>query len=157
MINVPIESEFIMFNDFIISLENYKTNIANIFLIKMTLDLSSKRKDFILLFVARALRMFSYGMIAIVMINNLNLKGFTGTEIGILNFAVIVGDIVVSLILTTKADKFGRKNTLIIGAILKLITGIFYAYSANLIVLIIMGIVGVISVTGTEIGPFLPI
>ena len=123
----------------------------------MTLDLSSKRKDFMLLFIARALRMFSYGMIAIVMINNLGLKGFNGAEIGILNFAGIVGDIVVSLMLTTKADKFGRKNTLIIGAILKLITGIFYAYSANLIVLIIMGIVGVISVTGTEIGPFLPI
>lgn len=123
----------------------------------MTLDLSSKRKDFLLLFVARALRMFSYGMIAIVMINNLGLKGFNGAEIGLLNFAVIVGDIVVSLILTTKADIIGRKNTLIIGAILKLITGIFYAYSENLIVLIIMGIVGVISVTGTEIGPFLPI
>lgn len=93
--------------------------------------------------------MFSYGMIAIVMIKNLELKNFTGEEIGIIQFAVIVGDIVISLILTTKADKIGRKNTLIIGAILKIITGIFYAYSSNLFVLVFTGIIGVISVTGT--------
>jgi hypothetical protein len=44
----------------------------------MTLDLSAKRTDFVLLFLARAFRMFSYGMIAIVMIKNLELKNFTG-------------------------------------------------------------------------------
>jgi hypothetical protein len=44
----------------------------------MTLDLSEKKKDFILLFLARAFRMFSYGLIAIVMIKNLQLKNFTG-------------------------------------------------------------------------------
>jgi MFS family permease len=115
----------------------------------MTLDLSPKKKDFILLFLARALRMFSYGMIAIVMIKNLELKNFDGPEIGIIQFAVVVGDIVISLILTTKADLFGRKNTLMIGAILKLITGIFYAYSSSLWVLVVTGIIGVISVTGT--------
>ena len=37
----------------------------------MTLDLSRKKTDFLLLFIARAFRMFSYGMIAIVMIKNL--------------------------------------------------------------------------------------
>lgn len=115
----------------------------------MTLDLSAKRTDFVLLFVARALRMFSYGMIAIVMIKNLELKYFSGEEIGLIQFAVILGDIIISLYLTTKADKIGRKKTLIIGAILKIITGIFYAYSYSLLVLIITGIIGVISVTGT--------
>lgn len=30
-----------------------------------------------------------------------------------------------------------------------MITGVFYAYSSNLIVLIVTGIIGVISVTGT--------
>lgn len=93
--------------------------------------------------------MFSYGMIAIVMLKNLELKKFTGEEIGIIQSAVILGDIIISLYLTTKADKIGRKKTLIIGAILKVITGIFYAYSSSLIVLVVMGIVGVISVTGT--------
>ena len=58
----------------------------------MTLDLSQKKTDLLLLFLARAFRMFSYGMIAIVMIKNLELKHFTGHEIGIIQFAVILGD-----------------------------------------------------------------
>jgi MFS family permease len=73
--------------------------------------------------------MSSYGMIAIVMIKNLELKNFTGEEIGIIQFAVILGDIIISILLTTKADRFGRKNTLMIGAFLKILTGIMYAYS----------------------------
>lgn len=93
--------------------------------------------------------MFSYGMIAIVMIKNLELKNFSGEDIGIIQSAVIFGDIIISLILTTKADVFGRKKTLMIGALLKLLTGLFYAYSSNLWILVITGIIGVISVTGT--------
>lgn len=123
----------------------------------MTLKLSAKRTDFILVFLAKAFRTFSYGMIAIVMIKNLELKNFGGQQIGLIQFGVTLGDILISMVLTTKADKFGRKRTLIMGAILKVITGIFYAYSSNLWMLIFMGIIGVISVTGTEIGPFLSI
>jgi hypothetical protein len=44
----------------------------------MTLDLSHKKTDFFLLFLTKALRMASYGMIAIVMIKNLELKNFNG-------------------------------------------------------------------------------
>lgn len=51
----------------------------------------------------------------------------------------------------------GRKNTLIIGSILKIMTGIVYAYSESLIILVITGIFGVISVSGSEFGPFMPI
>lgn len=36
-----------------------------------------------------------------------------------------------------------------IGSLLKLFTGIFYAYSSSLILLVVTGIIGVISVTGT--------
>ena len=63
----------------------------------------------------------------------------------------------ISLFLTTRADKIGRVNTLMLGALLKLITGIVYAESSSIIILTISGIFGVISVTGGEIGPFMPI
>jgi hypothetical protein len=36
-----------------------------------------------------------------------------------------------------------------LGALLKLLTGLFYAYSSNIYILVITGIFGVISVTGT--------
>lgn len=123
----------------------------------MGLDLTHKKTDFYLLFLTKALRMASYGMIAIVMIKNLELKNFNGEEIGLIQFVVILGDILISLVLTRTADKLGRKNTLIIGSILKILTGIMYAYSESLILLIITGVFGVISVSGSEFGPFMPI
>lgn len=70
---------------------------------------------------------------------------------------IVAGDIVISLFLTTRADKLGRINTLMLGALLKLITGIIYAESDNMTILIVAGIFGVVSVTGGEIGPFMPI
>jgi hypothetical protein len=44
----------------------------------MAFDLNQKKKDFFLLFLTKALRMASYGMIAIVMVKNLELKHFSG-------------------------------------------------------------------------------
>lgn len=114
----------------------------------MTLNLKPKKTDFILIFITRALRMFSYGMIAVIFIQNLIAKSFLPEEIGFIQSAIVFGDIGISLILTTKADVFGRKKTLMIGSILVMITGIAYANFNSLSVLIVSGIVGVISVTG---------
>ena len=44
-----------------------------------------------------------------------------------------------------------------LGAILKFITGLCYAEASNTVILLISGILGVISVSGGEIGPFMPI
>lgn len=59
--------------------------------------------------------------------------------------------------LTTSADRIGRKKTLAIGALLKLFTGYMFAVSENYYILILSGIVGVISTSGGEIGPFIAI
>ena len=69
----------------------------------------------------------------------------------------MLGDIAVSLVLTTQADRFGRIRTLMAGAVLKVVTGLCYAESSNPTVLIVAGIFGVISVSGGEIGPFQPV
>ena len=41
--------------------------------------------------------------------------------------SIVFGDILVSLVLTTQADRFGRINTLMVGALLKVVTGLCYA------------------------------
>jgi MFS family permease len=114
----------------------------------MTLNLQPRRTDFTIIFITRVLRMFSYGMIAVIFIQNLIAKSFIPEEVGFIQSAIVFGDIGVSLVLTTKADVFGRKKTLMVGAILKMITGIAYANFNSLSILIISGIIGVISVTG---------
>lgn len=44
-------------------------------------------------------------------------------EIGGLFTGILIGDLVITLILTTRADSFGRKKTLLIGALLMLFAG----------------------------------
>jgi predicted MFS family arabinose efflux permease len=70
---------------------------------------------------------------------------------------IAVGDIVISLVLTTRADKIGRKKTLAFSAVLKIGAGISYALSNNYAILIISGALGVLTISGGEIGPFLPV
>lgn len=119
--------------------------------------MSSYCKDFTLLYLTRFLRMFSYGMLAVIFFENLFNKGLTEQEASWIQSAIVAGDIGISLYLTTRADRLGRVNTLMAGALLKLLTGLAYAESTNVVVLTIAGILGVISVTGGEIGPFMPV
>jgi predicted MFS family arabinose efflux permease len=59
--------------------------------------------------------------------------------------------------LTTSADRFGRKRTLLIGALLMLGAGIVFILTDNVIILMAAAIIGVISPSGNEIGPFLSV
>jgi MFS family permease len=83
--------------------------------------------------------------------------GLTESQAGLLFTFTLAGDAVISLWLTTHADSFGRKKTLIIGALLMLSAGIIFLLTNNLIILIIAAVIGVISPSGNEIGPFLSI
>jgi MFS family permease len=60
-------------------------------------------------------------------------------------------------LLTTSADGFGRKRTLLIGGLLMLFAGIVFILTDNIILLMAAAIVGVISPSGNEIGPFLSV
>jgi predicted MFS family arabinose efflux permease len=70
---------------------------------------------------------------------------------------IMLGDLLITMLLTVFADRLGRKNTLSFGALLKLFTGIVFSVSENYALLCLSGIIGVISMSGTEIGPFLSI
>jgi MFS family permease len=59
--------------------------------------------------------------------------------------------------LTTSADRVGRKRTLIAGAFLMLGAGVVFIVTRNVIILMSAAIIGVISPSGKEIGPFLSV
>ncbi len=71
--------------------------------------------------------MISYGMLAVIFFENLFLKGINEMQASWIQTGIVSGDIIISLFLTTRADKLGRINTLMVGSLLKLITGIIYA------------------------------
>lgn len=115
------------------------------------------KKDFYILFITRSLRLFSYGSLSVVLFLYLHEVGFGEHQIGFLMSLILLGDLIITMYLTTHADRFGRRKTLSIGAFLKLFTGISFALTTNYTALVLSGIIGVISTTGGEIGPFLAI
>jgi len=110
-----------------------------------------------LVLFTRSLRLFGYGALAVVLVFYLTELGFTTSQVGLLLTLTLVGDTVVSLALTTRADRVGRRRILIAGALLMSLAGFVFALTTNFVVLLLTGILGVISPSGNEVGPFLPI
>jgi len=114
-------------------------------------------RDGWLLFLTRCTRLFAYGALSVVLVFYLTSLGLSTSQTGMLLTLTLVGDTIVSLYLTTRADRLGRRRMLIIGAILMAAAGLTFAYTRNLVFLIVAGTIGVISPSGNEVGPFLPI
>lgn len=117
----------------------------------------SHQRDIALLFSTRIIRLFCYGFLSVVIALYLAETGLSEKMIGLLFTLTLAGDAGISLWLTTSADRFGRKRTLIIGALLMLGAGIVFILTNNVIILMAAAIIGVISPSGNEIGPFLSI
>ena len=109
------------------------------------------------LFALRTIRMFGYGFLAVVLVLYLDAAGLDPFAIGAVLTLTLVGDAVVSLWLTTHADRLGRRRILIVSSLLVVGAGTVFALTDWLPLLIVAGIVGVISPTGNEVGPFLAV
>jgi MFS family permease len=114
-------------------------------------------RDGWLLFAARAARMFAYGMLSVVLVLYLAQIGLAEWEIGLLLTLTLAGDTAISLWLTTRADRFGRRRTLLVGSALMVLAGIVFLATGNFVLLVIAATIGVISPSGNEIGPFLSV
>lgn len=110
-----------------------------------------------ILFGARILRMFAYGFLSVILVLHLAELGFSEGRIGLLLTLTLVGDTLLSLWITTNADRIGRRRMLMAGALLMLGAGIPFALSGDFLVLLIAATLGVISPSGNEVGPFLAI
>jgi MFS family permease len=110
-----------------------------------------------LLFATRFVRLFAYGGLSVILVLYLVDLGVTESAAGELLTATLLGDTLVSLYLTTRADRFGRRRMLIIGASLMVTAGVAFAFTTQFWLLVVAGTIGVISPSGQEVGPFLPI
>ncbi|HVH66837.1 MAG TPA: MFS transporter [Gemmatimonadales bacterium] len=123
----------------------------------MRAELSHLTGDGWLLFLTRGTRLFAYGALSVVLVLYLTSRGLTASQIGVLLTLTLVGDTAVSLWLTTRADRFGRRRTLVLGAVLMAAAGLAFAGTRNLALLILAATIGVVSPSGNEVGPFLSI
>jgi MFS family permease len=119
--------------------------------------LKSLTSDGWLLFLTRFTRLFAYGSLSVILVFYLVGLGFNEAQTGLLLTLTLAGDVVVSLYLSTRADRIGRKRMLIIGAVLMAAAGLAFALTRNFVCLVVAGTIGVISPSGNEVGPFLSI
>ena len=114
-------------------------------------------RDAWLLFATRSIRLFAYGSLSVVLVFYLVGIGLSEPQTGMLLTLTLVGDTAVSLFLTTRADRIGRRRMLIVGAVLMVAAGLVFATTRSLWLLVLAGTIGVISPSGNEVGPFLSI
>jgi MFS family permease len=119
--------------------------------------LKALNRDAWLLFLTRFTRLFAYGLISVVLVFYLVGIGLTESQTGLLLTLTLIGDTAISLYLTTRADRVGRRRMLIIGALLMAAAGLVFALTRNFFWLVVAGTIGVISPSGNEVGPFLSI
>ena len=110
-----------------------------------------------LLFGTRVVRLFAYGFVSVILALYLGQVGLNDTQIGLIFTLTLLGDAGISLWITTTADRIGRRRMLILGALLMLLAGVVFAVTNDPVLLAVAAIIGVLSPSGNEIGPFLSI
>ncbi len=110
-----------------------------------------------LLFASRAVRTFGYGFLSVTLAIYLSLIGFDKISIGIILMATLANGVILNLLSSFFADRWGRKKMLMIFAMLMSLSGFIFFLTENYVALIFAALMGTINVTGTEVGSFLSI
>jgi MFS family permease len=111
-------------------------------------------KDAWLIILARSCRMFAYGTNSLIMALFFSSLKFTDYQIGLFMTFTMIGDVFLGVFLTMIADKVGRRRVLFGGSILMMLSGLIFANFENFWILLFAAVVGVISVSGGDFGPF---
>jgi MFS family permease len=104
--------------------------------------------------VARALRTFAYGYLAVVLGAYLDLLGLNAVEVGLVLTAAIVGSAAMTVFWSLMADRVGRRRTVAVMAVLMTAGGLIFALTSDPLLLVLGAFTGTISVTSSEVGVF---
>ena len=118
---------------------------------------ASPRRDVAVLFATRGVRLFAYGFLSVVLVLYLSEAGLSEGRIGLLLSLTLLGDTALSLWITTRADRAGRRRMLLLGAAMMVFAGVLFSATTSFPVLLFAATVGIISPAGNEVGPFLAI
>jgi MFS family permease len=102
-------------------------------------------------------RSFAYGFLSVILGLHLDAAGLSATAIGWIFTAALAGGAVMTIAVSAIADIWGRKTLLIVGALAMALAGCVFALADNPLWLAGAAIVGSISPSGKEVGPFLSI
>lgn len=111
-------------------------------------------RDAHLLIFIRLWRLFAFGQCSIIIVQFFDELGLSAKQTGLFMALTLIGDMLMSLVLTHVADALGRRKVLLWGAFMMAFSGSVFATTSNYYFLLFAAIIGVISPSGGEIGPF---
>ena len=111
-------------------------------------------RDAWLIILSRCTRMLAYGTNSLILALFFSSLEFSDFRIGIFMTLTLLGDMLLSLFLTLVADRVGRRRILLLGSFLMVISGAAFAIFENFWILLVAAVLGVISATGSDFGPF---
>jgi predicted MFS family arabinose efflux permease len=106
---------------------------------------SKSTRDVKLLFLQRFFRLFAYGTTFIILVHFLSNLGISNEHVGLFMTLTMLGDVVISFVLTLITDQVGRRKVLSVGAMLMILSGAVFSLSSSYWILVLASILGVIS------------
>lgn len=111
-------------------------------------------RDAWLIVLTRCTRMLAYGTNSLILALFFSALQFSDTYIGLFMTLTLLGDVLLSVLLTLVADRVGRRRILFLGSFLMVLSGAAFALFENFWILLTAAVLGVISATGSDFGPF---
>jgi predicted MFS family arabinose efflux permease len=106
---------------------------------------SKSTRDVKLLFLQRFFRLFAYGTTFIILVHFLSNLGISNEHVGLFMTLTMLGDVVISFVLTLITDQVGRRKVLSVGAMLMILSGAVFSLSSSYWILVLASVLGVIS------------
>ena len=113
--------------------------------------------DGLKILAARAVRSFAYGMLSVLLGVYLKERGLSSFEIGAIFSLAIAGGALSTLVASAMADRVGRRTYLLAAGVLMSAAGLAFALADGFPFLAVAALLGTVSPTATEVGPFLSI
>jgi len=107
-----------------------------------------------LIFLAKSVRVFVFGMVTILVPIYLAKLGYSALMVGLAIFVIVSGNAASNIFLTWYGNVFGRKRSLLVFSSLMALSGLLLFSSTSAPLVFVALFVGNISTNSTETGPF---
>ncbi|MCJ1418706.1 hypothetical protein MMC32_005056 [Xylographa parallela] len=111
-------------------------------------------RDTKLLCLQRFVRLSAFGLSTLILVLHLSRLGISDARIGLFMTLTLLGDVASTSCLAILADGLGRRTTLMLAAALMSASGAVFALSSSYWALVAASVLGIMSPSGAEIGPF---
>ena len=93
----------------------------------------------------RFVRLFAYGSSTLILVLHLKALGNSEGLIGLFMLLTLVGNVILSILLTAVADRIGRRRLLVIGSAFMAASGLAFVFGSHFVLLLFAAIFGMIS------------